>query len=1145
MPTIFEHISNTAGAVSLDGSISGQLADLYEIGQKLIQINEKVKGEINILGGNLDELFLDKLDIENVFADLLDKLSAEIPLDVNELKLELSHSLEQLTQTAKNDVVQIFLPLLKTYRCLSGLLDLLSVQEQALPNQILNPSRSTAARAALPPFVSGLAESLEKYNNLLDSFIPAITADQIATFLANIENGKIRRMVPSAYLPLLDEFSQIFSTLSRWKTFSSAEIGTEMIATLQSVALFLNRRVEGVLTPIEQNLSLFEPVDIHAFGTSLNQLRQAWSNLAQAVEARNTSQIEANLNAAETAVTTFQEFITSFRTHYFEGQSDQLLQKLQGCSATLNTEMLFILNTLNPPPVEDALAELLTQIDTPEIITQTEQFSVFLQDIFGRVNDLVGALNLAQINEAIVDGSQLIQNALTNLDDSLTETTTQVSFILEQALSPVKQFDSEMVIRSFETTLDSIKTSVVQQTEDFFNTIKQSLSELFQTLNAAIQEFNPLQLKQALSEFTTQLGSVLSSPDIVAKLEQIKAGVEDGATQLEKISFKPLSNLVIDQIEEISQVIQKLTTNSANTATKIAISAAITALPGEQLILDQKNGMLLKMDDLATTGPIALLRTSAEQPARLMVAIQQYSPLSLVGKQLSKPYQEVLKQLERAKPSQLVQPLDSELEKLKSRLIESLKVAPHLRGVNQSFDLLLSQFKNLSPAKLLAPLQQGLSDVIAQILQAVPIGEISTLINAVAGKIQELAAFPAAILQTLEKMMAFLQAIQLIPSSLESWFSDIFQKIEAIPSTVDLMNGLQQIRQATDRLKAESLQNRLLSGVDRLSRRITQIDLDTLSTQLIRTYRDFPLSVLDTFPADLRAKLQQFHTDHNPMKNGTNELIGRIRQMVNNLDAASTNIEQFFGDWDLRFQTPNSPLVSYFFPDFDLAKAKEQVRTTIENEIQKPLTTLVQKTNPFLQYISTLSNEYQTFLQQFNETLPLVIEAPNALSELSTALDQLIGSISNFNLDFVISVLEDTHTELVQNLEILHPQEFAQRLDQSTLEIMGTINLSTLLPQESFQNLDHQVEIFIQQLQALDPEKLITELVQPEFERQIEPYLKIFDLTDLLDRLLAIIDKLKADLDAELNLVIKAYQKMKTSAPNAALSVDIGADLGF
>jgi hypothetical protein len=126
----------------------------------------------------------------------------------------------------------------------------------------------------------------------------------------------------------------------------------------------------------------------------------------------------------------------------------------------------------------------------------------------------------------------------------------------------------------------------------------------------------------------------------------------------------------------------------------------------------------------------------------------------------------------------------------------------------------------------------------------------------------------------------------------------------------------------------------------------------------------------------------------------------------------------------------------------------------------------------------------------------------------------------------------------------LDPANLAQAVAADFAALLDDLDLSQVLPDADVKQLDDDYKAVITKLSALDPKKLVVDVVQPVFDQDVKPLLDAFDLSKLLD---AVVDKLhglKDELKTELGKVNDAYKQLRAAIPQMSLGDLAGAAAG-
>ena len=129
--------------------------------------------------------------------------------------------------------------------------------------------------------------------------------------------------------------------------------------------------------------------------------------------------------------------------------------------------------------------------------------------------------------------------------------------------------------------------------------------------------------------------------------------------------------------------------------------------------------------------------------------------------------------------------------------------------------------------------------------------------------------------------------------------------------------------------------------------------------------------------------------------------------------------------------------------------------------------------------------------------------------------------------------------------EAINPAALREMLDAAFGDMLDTLRLGLLIPAAHIAQLDTAYQGILDDLKALDPEKLVVKVVQPEFEAKILPLLEVFDPTEVLNAFYDRLAGIEAELRAEMARVNEAYQKLRESIPSISISIDIDVDLPF
>jgi hypothetical protein len=201
------------------------------------------------------------------------------------------------------------------------------------------------------------------------------------------------------------------------------------------------------------------------------------------------------------------------------------------------------------------------------------------------------------------------------------------------------------------------------------------------------------------------------------------------------------------------------------------------------------------------------------------------------------------------------------------------------------------------------------------------------------------------------------------------------------------------------------------------------------------------------------------------------------------------------------------------------------------------LFSLVESLQPALQ---ALLARLSALVTQLTTGVAALTTGPASLQAISDAVQQVVNILRNIDIGVLRESLQALFTQLLDQLDALNPAQLGQTLDQAFDDLLAPIGLATLVPARTIDPLDASYSAVLDKLRALDPEQLITAVVQPEYEAAVTPLIEAFDLTPAFDALIAFLRGLSDELGAELERVNGAYQGLRAARSNiGSINVNI------
>ena len=123
-------------------------------------------------------------------------------------------------------------------------------------------------------------------------------------------------------------------------------------------------------------------------------------------------------------------------------------------------------------------------------------------------------------------------------------------------------------------------------------------------------------------------------------------------------------------------------------------------------------------------------------------------------------------------------------------------------------------------------------------------------------------------------------------------------------------------------------------------------------------------------------------------------------------------------------------------------------------------------------------------------------------------------------------------------------------VEQAFAQALAALDVQSLLPAAALEAIDASYDGVLATLRGLDPKTIVVQAVQPLYDERVVPLIAAFDLTLVLEALIARLDELKLELGTEFDKVDTAYQRMLGAVPTISLTdisldVDLDVDIGF
>jgi hypothetical protein len=802
--------------------------------------------------------------------------------------------------------------------------------------------------------------------------------------------------------------------------------------------------------------------------------------------------------------------------------------------------MNHLLSVLRPSQSLEFLERVASAAEPPDSAAIQEEIEAQLRPLVTWIEDLTEQLDLTAIRDPLASVSGAARDSVDGLEQGLAGVTLQVRAIFEQVEGLLDQIDTQAAADQAETAIQDFAQQLNQQLLALFQPAHDAVAQVLQSIGDGLDSFDPEEVIDALRQAIDSLAGVLEDPAVNSALTQIRDALGTATTQLDQLSFTPLTDQVVAAIEEVAAALQSIDTSQLNPILQAALQAALAVLPED--LTPITDPLIDEFDELIETGPVPILENVREQPQRLLDRVRSFEPAAMIGSALAEPYRELLSRMEQFEPSHLLDPVETELEKLKQRLRTDANPGAPIRLLEQPFAQLTQAFDRLSPDDLVQPLEQAVTGAIDAILDALPVEEVFDQVDVAIGAVEAISTFAERLATLLEKLRDLLQGLAGSHGQIESWIDSALDKLEAIGDTNSLQPLFVDLSAAVDETRAEDLLGRYNDGASPLQSTLATLNPRSRLTALVQAHATFPRSALAALPdspekAALDAALNRF----NPLEPDFSAPYQALASYQQSLAQAQSGLQSALRDWDARYHGAESFLTGLRVTGATPEELRGAIHEALEPQFIGPVQALFALVEPATAPVQALLSTIQGLVASLQEKLSGVLSGPDSLGAIRDALQELVAQLQGFNLDFLRSSLEDIFAEVRAKLEAVDPAQLREVVEIAFNEMLDTITMGQIFPPTEIAALDADYAQLVARLRTLDPETLVIEVIQPEFEERLNPLLDAFDLTPLLTALIESLHSLDQELREEMERVNQAYQDMRRAVP----SIGAGVGLGF
>jgi uncharacterized phage infection (PIP) family protein YhgE len=995
----------------------------------------------------------------------------------------------------------------------------------------------------------GIAESIGNstgfmamLQNAIDAIPDPLTVVDLLTFLRDILTRMPHGFVPLKEIPLLDELRDKLDTALRWQEMDGTQIVGHVAGTFTSLnnhirTKFIGQGPEGLGDRLN---SLGQNIDDAVITTAFNELHTAMTAVAAMVN-------NGDLSAAGPHIATLNErhghlkaALLKVNQRIVAGEGTRLVSDIRALPTQLEENLYDLIALLNPPMIVDVLGWAFSKIN--EAVENIEsglvvaQIGLFLQSI----RDALNSLNLNAIKDTLLGIIQTAVDGIHTLRDMILQITVEFNALMEQVRSAIQSIGISDLAEQMQAGLQSFNDQVVASANSVFQPVKNILLQSLQALGNVLDSLDPEAIIETLQGILSQFTNLLSNPQLIDAINQVKEAINEVNGELKDFTFKPGTDIVIEGIGQAENALKKAAKLKIPDALKTPIKMALEAIP---VTLDGPIDSLMdKFDEMVDGEVMPFLETIKSGPKMVVEIVQQYSPQRLIGDCLSAGFQSMVTELDRFKPSDLLTPVQQAIDFLKEQLMNFADPAGLLAPLQGPFESLLNLIDQFDPMVILGPIEAQLQAGIHFITDHLPISPINDIFDA----IQMVGDGLESARDTLQNLKDMGEELQTKLSGLNNAEGQIEDFGTAIAAKIDLVSNIAPVTTAMDSLGdtlADIHKTPLLAilqpDVQAMATRLTTLDAKAKLVRLAADNLDFPRTALGLMPDSLHKEmLQTFLNSLNPVAPAFASPVDYLDTWGSQLQGAYTDCADGLADWDTTALVPAGPVMQLHTPIADAQALQTLLKDTLQQQLTDSLKPVFKTIDYLRGAVDGVLTHVNGFLGDIETVVQDLLDVTNALEEIRVAANELLDLLNNFSLGFVADEIEATFDVVKDELMTISPARIGEILSQSFEGLLDVLDVKQLLGAAA---LDEEYHNILESLREFDPGKIIVEALRPTWEALIE-LLKLLDITEQVDGFEEAIDHLRDELRAELQRCGDAFEKMWKAVP-ASLGSGGGASV--
>jgi hypothetical protein len=980
-------------------------------------------------------------------------------------------------------------------------------------------------------------------------------------------------------------------TLEQWRAALAAiqQFEDDFASHQANLLPFLTRHLLGVapdlldapLAHVHAVLNVLAPLRDNALATVLDQPRQAIVTAYRALltalndidpaDAAVYAQIQAHLDALDAAN---HLLISGLSTLYsqFEGL---IAHHAWDALFTTYVDLLEVISIGDVPTLDDVVRPLESMLN--ELLSRVSM--VFDgEDLRQRIGLLSRTLRDAVLTSPLGQIRQALQSFLNNIRQTIEAVPTEnVQHMAEQMLGKVQEVIAGLDIGQLHHELAQALANVEAFVKNHLN---DALKNNIQTaLSALVSQLNNLPLNDLLNDLNGAIGQLQG---LLTELENAVQGQINSLTDLlrqaENLSYRPVSDAAIGEIDDLKARLQTINPNALSDAEKLALKAALAVLEAihleDQVVAGLKQGYhaaeaevknLLNQITAALTQlrdqfgafnpevvlqPINTLLGDANAlldrlNARILLGglhdqlqtmertLQQLTPGDLL-KPLEEPFALVIATLNRLDPTTWLAPLNTLYDQI-DRVIDLIDIVPVLTDLDRKQRELLTSVRTtiltaFDQLDLPEPLKGFFADMrpLLELVTEAIFGDPDTQLKQISLSIRDKVNLETLFVPLDAAFLRLVHMVETVPDAdLTAAMNTIRQTLGTGMEVLNPQSIIGQLRAGYGRLQELAPANLLAQTINLLAVKATftakvsaappdrHADVLAVSARFDAVFRVVSPTVSDS-------QLQQLTPHHQ-------HLLNTLRQRINGLDSSEANQRYAQLRTSLERLLPDFLLQPTPLTQADILDGLYRMRPSSKAaRLEETLNRFLQQLKPQERIIEPAIDEFFGGLRQVILLInPLTLR--DDIEAIYAVIRTKVRILDPEQLATAISALFDPVKE---GLQAFNPATIKEQLDTTFNNVVYAVTVTAK------QILDELVDIIDAQLRTLRATlKAVLDQLQATITgalntlKEILKQLEDLVFVELLDRFGRVIDNLDGSFDRELARVANAFDQMLAAIP--------------